>query len=189
MILRTLTPVLSVIIAIILFVFFVNPKYAEIIAVQAQIAEYQDAILKYNNFVNKLDAKIATKVTRSAIENERLDRFVPENINDTQILVDLESLAQRNNLLFGNVEVVSGDMDLVRKSGAAAADVAVKSDELKTTDISFELIGTYEQFKLFLADMEKSMTLFEVVEMSLEADDAPFQQFAITVRAYSLPEM
>jgi len=188
MILRTLTPVLSVIIAIILFIFFVHPKYNEIIVVQAQIAEYQDAILKYNNFVNKLDAKIATKVTRSAIENERLDRFVPENINDTQILVDLESLAQRNNLLFGNVEVSSGDTELVR-SNASEADVVVKSDELKTSDISFELIGTYEQFKMFFTDMEKSMTLFEVVEMSLEANDLPYQQFAVTVRVYSLPEM
>ncbi len=188
MILRTLTPILSVIIAIILFVFFVSPKYDEIIAVQAEIAEYQDAVLKYNTFINKLDAKIATKVTRSAIENEHLDRFVPEIIDETQLLVDLESLARRNNLLFGNIEVSSSDVNLARNN-ADVVDVAVKSDELITSDISFELIGTYEQFKSFLAEMEKSMTLFEVVEMSLDVDESIFQQFAVTVRVYSLPEM
>ena len=188
MILRTLTPVLSIIIAILLFVFFVNPKYKEIIAVQAEIADYKDAISKYNTFVNELDAKITKKSSRPAIENERLDRFVPEVINDAQLLVDIESLARRQSLLFGNVEVESGDVNIMRNN-ASSEEVIEKSDELKTVDINFEVIGTYEQFKSFLLDLEKSMTLFEVVKISLDATDLPFQQFEVTIRAYSLPEM
>ncbi|QQR64543.1 hypothetical protein IPH92_03185 [Candidatus Kaiserbacteria bacterium] len=188
MILRTLTPVLTIIIAILLFVFFVNPKYDEIVAVQAEIAEYEDAVLKYNNFTSKLEAKISTKLNRPAIENERLDRFVPEEIDTTQLLVDIESLSRRHSLLFGNIQVESGDTDLVR-SNATSENVIVKSDELQTADISFAVIGTYEQFKMFLLDIEKSMTLFEVIKISLDADDLPFQQYEVTVRAYSLPEM
>lgn len=188
MILRTLTPVLSVIIALLLFVFFVNPKYKEIVAIQAEIADYKDAILKYNTFVNELDAKITKKLNRPAIENERLDRFVPEKIDDTRLLVDIESLARRHSLLFGNVEVEGGDVKIMRDN-ASSEEVVEKTDELKTTDINFEVIGTYEQFKMFLFDMEKSMTLFEVVKISLDANDLPFQQFEVTVRVYSLPEM
>ena len=188
MILRTLTPVLSVIIAVLLFVFFVSPKYDEILAVQIEIAEYKDAISKYNTFVNELDAKITKKSNRPAIENERLDRFVPEVINDAQLLVDIESLARRQSLLFGNVEVENGDVKIMRDN-ASSEEVVEKSDELKTVDLKFEVIGTYEQFKTFLFEMEKSMTLFEVVKISLDATDLQFQQFEVTVRVYSLPEM
>lgn len=188
MILRTLTPVLSVIIAIILFIFFVHPKYNEIVTVQAEIAEYENAILKYNNFTNNLEAKLAAKKNRSALDNEHLDRLVPDEIDETQLLVDIESLAKRNALLFGNVDVINGGAELIRNTRNEVAAVE-ESDELKTVDISFEVIGTYEQFKAFLADMEKSMTIFEVVEMKIDVDDSAFQQFAVTVRVYSLPKM
>jgi hypothetical protein len=186
MISRTLTPILSFVIALILFVFFVRPQYAEVKTIQADIDAHQKAIAQYTEFSNKLEAKIATKENRSALQNEQLDQLVPDDIDNAQILVDLEALAQRHNLLFGNTEVSSGDTELKRKSDPSA--VEEDGDTLLTSDISFGLIGTYDQFKLFLADLERSLTLFEVIAVTFDSSETVFQQFEVTVRVYALPK-
>ncbi len=187
MISRTLTPILSLVIAIILFVFFVRPQYAEVLSIQSEIDEYQKAITQYTEFTNKLEAKIAAKESRSALQNEQLDQLVPNEIDDAQALVDLEALAQRHNLLFGNTDVSTGDTELQRKTDPAVAEDE-GSDELRTADITFGVIGTYEQFKSFLTDVEKSLSLYEVTQISFDTTESSFQQFEVTVRVYALPK-
>ncbi len=187
MISRTLTPILSLVIALILFVFFVRPQYAEVITIQSEIDEYQKAIAQYAEFTNKLEAKIAAKEGRSALQNEQLDQLVPNEIDDAQALVDIEALAQRYNLLFGNTSVETGDTELKRKSDPATMSEE-GGDELRTADISFGVIGTYDQFKSFLADLEKSLSLYEVTQISFNTGESSFQQFEVTVRVYALPK-
>ena len=185
MILRTLTPFLSLVIAIILFIFVIQPQYIEIVSLNSEVNEYVSATEKYQQFTAKLEEKLATKGSRSALENERLDTLVLEEIDATQLLVDLEVLAKQRNLLFGNVEISAGDIDVKKISNDADAS----GGELTTVDLSFEIVGTYEQFKNFLSDVERSLTLFEVVKMELvSAEESLFQQFAITVRVYALPK-
>lgn len=185
MILRTLTPFLSLVIAIILFIFVIQPQYIEIVSLNSEVNEYVSATEKYQQFTAKLEEKLATKGSRSALENERLDTLVLEEIDATQLLVDLEVLAKQRNLLFGNVEISAGDIDVKKISNDADAS----GGELTTVDLSFEIVGTYEQFKNFLSDVERSLTLFEVVKMELvSTEESLFQQFAITVRVYALPK-
>lgn len=188
MISRTLTPVLSLVIAIILFVFFVRPQYAEVMNIQSEIDEYQKTITQYTEFTNKLEAKISAKESRSALQNEQLEKLVPTEINDAQSLVDLEALAKRHSLLFGNTKVTSGDTELKRKTDPTDS-VVEGSDVLLTADVSFAVIGTYDQFKLFLADLEKSLSIYEVTQISFDTAESSFQQFEVTVRVYALPKM
>lgn len=185
---RTLTPIFSIIIAIIVFVAFVRPQYAEITGIKVEIQEYTNAIDKYNQFSTKLTDKLSIKTNMPAYKNERLDRLVPETIDDAQLLVDIKEIAKRHNLLFGNIQVENGDAELVRKTDGSGATPEV-GDDLKKVDISFETIGTYDQFKEFLTDLENSLTLFEVTKISFTTSDSVFQQFELTVRTYSLPKM
>lgn len=183
---RTTTPILSLLIAVLLFVFFTHPEYVETMDVQKQIGEYQKATATYQKFSATLEEKLAKKSNRSAYEVERLAVLIPNGIDETQYLVDLEALAGRNNLLFGNTSVEDSDFSVVRK-GKEASDASPK-DELTTVDITFEVVGTYDQFKQFLRDLESSLTIFEVTSMSFTVIEGPFQQFKLTVRTYALPE-
>lgn len=185
MILRTLTPFLSIIIAVLLFMFVVQPQYIEVVALQQEAEEYKSATERYQNFTKQLDEKLAKKSSRSALENERLDTLVLDEIDNVQLLVDLETMAKRQNLLFGNIGVEEGDEALRKVTDSTTAT----GEELITSDISFEVVGTYEQFKEFLREIEGSLTLFEVVKIELNSpEESMFQQFALTVRVYALPK-
>ena len=187
MISRTLTPILSIIIAVLIFMFFVSPLYEDILLVRNDISEHKTAIQKYNDFQTKLQEKLSIKTNRSAYDNERLDRVVADSIDDTQILVDLEALAEKHTLLFGNVLVKNTGESLARETKIAPAGT-VTSDELVTADIKFSIIGSYDNLISFFRDLERSLTLYEVVQLSYDVSDSQFQQFDITVRVYALPK-
>lgn len=183
---RTLTPVLSIIIALLLFIFFTQPQYGDITVLQQSIDEYHLAGQKYDTFLNTLNTKLDEKKNQSIVANERLDVLVPNSIDDTRLLVDLEKVAKNNNMLFGNIETKTGDYEV---DSATNEEVGNGLKELYAEDISFEVIGTYDQFKSFLSTIENSLTLFEVTEMSVtETENSAFQQFALTVRTFALPD-
>ena len=149
------------------------------------VTEYQNATAEYHHFMSLLDEKLAQKTNRAsaALDNERLDSFVPDSIDTTKLLVDLEGISNTHHMLFGNVAVDEGDAQV----GASNTGVSLGS-ELATADISFEVVGSYEQFKNFIRDIEHSLTLFEITKISFTSrEDGVFGQYAVTVRAYALP--
>ncbi len=184
---RTFTPITSILIAILLGIFFIQPEYTKTVDTQQQINEYEKAIEQYASFSALLEQKLTDKHSRSVGENEQLDLLVPETVDTAQLLVDLEYLAKSQRLLFGNIVVAGGKIELAHRN---TEDVIGEEsrEELHTLDISFEVIGTYEQFKNYLRDIEQSATLFEVTEIHFVPTEDLYQQFGVTVRVHTLNE-
>lgn len=180
---RTLTPFLSLVIAVLLYVFFTYPEYTKVSQLQAEINQYEEAHDRYSQFEAELERKLAIKNNRPMADNEKLDTLIPAKVDDAELLVILDALTSKHNLLFGNIKTESGEAVL----GDDEMEEGGQSDELASTDISFEVIGTYEQFKSFLMDMEQSLNLFEVTNIDLTAGGGQFQQYSVQVRSYALP--
>lgn len=186
---RTVTPIFSIIIAFVVFFFFTQPMFAEIQSFEAQAEQYEEAVARATELNVELAEKVRQKRSYSAGDLEKLDALVPTQIDEVRILADLSEIALRHNMLFGNVEVTNSEND----PDAPEYDETNFSRTVTYTDfavstISFGLIGTYEQFKSFLADVEKSLVLLEVTEISFTAGEGALQQFEVTVNAYALPQ-
>jgi len=183
---RTITPIFSIIIALVVFFFFVKPMFAEIQQIQGETDQYQQAVGKATELNQLLTALVSKKRSYSAEEIERLEALVPQSVDEVKILADLNELAKSHSMLFGNIKVTSRD-EVVSTGEQTAPSQTVSYDDFVTSDITFGLIGTYEQFKAMLSDLEKSLVLMEITNITLSASDGPLQQFELTVRAYSLP--
>ena len=185
MIIRTLSPFLSIVVAIVLFVLFIKPTYYEADGLRDDALEYRDAVNTYNVFTSDLQKKIDDK-GKDASNEEKLNQLLPEKTDSTQLLVDLKALANQDGLLFGNVVVVEGEALYTGDEQEEGTDN--KRALLAPTDISFELIGTYNQLKSFLTRLESSQVLFEVTSLTFDTtEQSVFQQFSFTVRTYALP--
>ena len=182
---RTLTPILSIIIALLLFLFFIKPQYSEITLLQTEIDEYTNAVESYNDFIAVLDGKLRIKNSRASSDSERLDKLVRTDIDDTRLIVDLEAMVEKHNMLFGNVISSGNDAEL---SSGGTDPAQAQSEELRIADITFDVIGTYEQFKDFLKDLESSLTIYEVINLAFNVTEGTFQQFSVKVRSYALPK-
>ena len=185
---RTLTPVFSIIIAVLLYFFFISPALDDISATRAETDIYNDAINRYGIFNEKLEHSLSIKRDQNPVTVERLNQLVPLSVESAEILASLESIAVSHNMLFGNITTASEGFSVSNNAKNSSNQAGVINAELQTTDISFELVGTYEQLQEFLKDTENSLTLLEVTDISFTASDGLFEQFAITVRSYALPK-
>lgn len=188
---RTVTPIVSIILAVLLFMFFVQPQYELVKGLRKDRDDYRNATIQYAEFDQKLQAKIKQKNDFSMSDKERLEEFMPSELDSSVLLVKLEHMAKQNNMLFGNIKADDdAGKELLGRANQAeeGSDGGGHSNELVSLDIDFSVIGTYSQFKDFLSDIENSLTLFEIIDISLEeGGETQFQQYSLTVRSFALP--
>lgn len=180
---RILGPILSILIAFAAFFFFVKPIYTEVQAVQAETKAYEEASAKATEFNTLLTSLLQKKNSFNALELDRLETLVPGEIDGVKALVDLERLAGSQGLIFNHVAI-----DLLGGEGEDDSDeeVVVTEDGLGTLDISFNVVGTYADFKSFLESLEKSLVLMDVTEIAFQTAEGELTNYTVTVRLYAL---
>ncbi len=186
---RTITPIFSIIIALVVFFFYAKPMFAEIKLIQGEAEQYEEAAGKAVELNQTLASLINKKRSYSADDLERLDALVPTTLDEVKVLTDLSEIAKSHNMLFGNIKVANAevaDSTLVTE-GDGASTQSLSYNDFTNTTIDFSLIGTYDQFKSFLADVEKSLVLLEVTNINFESGEGQLQQYTLAVQIYSLP--
>lgn len=181
---RTLTPIFSILIAIFVFFFVARPMFVEIKNVQDETEEYERAVVQAEALNQKLNALLAEKNQFSDLQKENLEIFLPSSINEVRILTDLKEMAVGHRMMLGNVQV-SDEATVINEQNASGGMVSYS--DLVSADISFALIGTYDQFKAMLRDIERSLVLMEVINVTFSASEGDLMQFDVAVRVYALP--
>ena len=184
----TLTPILSIVVAILAYLFYTQPEYDKVLALKDNIAKHEEAVSKYTEFNSEM-SRLQTKMNGiSQSDKERLQLLIPTKIDTTHLLVDLEKIAEESGVLFGNVEAEEEQHARELTDEELFNSSSIDTTTLTSTDISFAIIGNYEQFKGFLKKLEGSLPLFEITEISLETSEETFQQFEVSIRAFAIPE-
>jgi Tfp pilus assembly protein PilO len=185
---RTITPILSILIALFVFFFFVQPRLDTIKVIRAETEKYDDAVNRATELNALLSNLLAQKNQITNFDQDRLSALVPSEVDEVKLLVDLNEIARSHNMLIGNIMVEQSGVNSFAEVQTGNAD-AVTIEDFAYSDISFGLIGTYEQFKAMLQDMEQSLVLMEIVNLAFSSGRGTLQQFDITVRAYALPQV
>jgi acetolactate synthase small subunit len=157
--------------------------FAEVKLLQNEVDKYVEVIETATERNDELKQKYTEMTDHEKPKVERLNTLVPSSIDEIKILTDLAEMAGRHNMLFGNVSVSNNEIE--KKDDTDAFAVAFK--DLESTDLQFSLIGTYEQFKAFLGEVESSLVLLEVNGVAFTSGEGLFQQYELSVRVYALP--
>jgi len=185
---RTITPILSIAIALFVFFFFVQPRLDTIKLLRAEAQQYEDAVERATELNALLSNLITQKNSINQVNQERLNALIPTEIDEVRLLVDLNEIARSHNMLIGNIQVDQGDSNNSAETESENGGI-VDIENFVHSDISFGLIGTYEQFKEMLRDIEQSLIRMEVINITFNAGEGTLQQFDVTVRAYALPNV
>ncbi len=184
----TLTPALSILVAILVFFFFTQEHFAQAQKTQAEIKAHEEARDKYAEFNETVRALLAKRDGVSLAERERLDLLIPSKIDVTRLVVDLEKIARDSGMLFGNIKATEDKANKQITSTEDTDTSEIDTGSLETADISFDVIGTYEQFKALMETIEGSLPLFEVTKITLQVSDEVFQKYEVSVRTFSIPD-
>lgn len=182
-------PFICLLVAIGLFFVYINPtRTGSIAASKAQIASYESALAAADRFAEKQGELIVARANIPSEGLARLEAFLPDGVDNVQIILDLTALAARSGITlsdFDTTEAASGG------TGTAAAPTAEglpleSGDPIDSLDLTVSATGNYASFRAFLEGIEQSLRLLDVVNVSVVDSETGVYTYDMTIRLYWL---
>lgn len=180
---QKLFPVVLILIAVGLFFVYTSPTYS------GPVAEAQTRIRSYNSALEAADAfkerESELAIQRDAIAPEalaRLEAFLPDSVNNIQLILDLDALAARSGVRLSNFAV-----DEASSPSGGEGELALESSNpVGSLEVTVTAAGTYAAFVNFLEAAEKSLRMLDVVALSVTSTDNGIYTYDVTFRIYWL---
>ena len=188
-----LFPILAVLITIGLFVFYIDPTYnGQIAQAKSQIANYDSALTAASQFNQKESQLIAEQNQIPATSIQRVAAYLPDGVDNVQLILDLDSLAARSGLTLSNFAVSNNSSDSNTTTGAPTPAAGTKVPTLSgasasnSLDLSVSATGTYSAFRTFLAAAEQSLRPLDVTSLTINDSATGVYTYQVTFRIYWL---
>jgi len=175
-------PVLLILIAIGLFFGYVNPTYTgAVAALRTEIQGYDAALAAADKFAEKERALLAERNSIPAEGLARIESFLPDGVDNVQLILDLNSLASRSGLTLSNFDVGTP----AETSGGDRLSLASESP-VESLDISVSATGSYAALKTFLLGAEWSLRPLDLTDISISESKTGVYTYDLTFRIYWL---
>lgn len=179
---KNATAILLILISVGLFYVFIDPTYAEI---QKQLVEkgaYDEALNNSqkvmgirDELLNKYNGFLPTDISR-------LMKLLPDQINNIRLIIEIDSVAARHNMAIRDVQ-------LAMNSATANPNnqtLEIISDPYGTGSITFKVSGTYEEFLLFVKDLEKSLRIIDIADIGFKSTTGSNSSQAVDLYEYEM---
>jgi Tfp pilus assembly protein PilO len=185
---RTLFALLGVGGAVALFLLYTKPAYDSVQALQAENESYDLALEKAAELQRLKQSLLSRYNAFNPADIERLHKLLPDHIDNVRLILDLDTLASRHGLAIQNMAVSrpgeedTGNRNVIGPSRASFDSVT----------FSFATAATYDDIQIFLADLEDSLRIVDLVSLSIDggglqpSGGEPVYNFSITLRTYWL---
>lgn len=183
---RFLLPILLVAAAIGLFALYTNPTYQAaggIKDLQAKEKSYDDALNQSQELKRVREQLLARYNTFSTEEREKLEDFLPDNVDNIRLVIDINNIAARHSLSVKNLQL--GD---TKDGSAVRSDSAVGAPggAVGTVDLGFTVTADYDNFLAFLSDLEHSLRIVDVEKISFQVGEKSLNDYTLSIRTYWL---
>lgn len=175
---RAFTPILLLIVSVGIFFLYIDPKYQEIKILRAEEAQYNDALNKSKELQKERD-KIKDKFNKiPAAEVERLEKFLPDNVDNVRLINDLEAIVGRYGAHLRNIRIGT--------PAASQRDVLGDVSKYGILTLEFSIQTSYKNFLLILRDLEDSLRLADVTSISFLSSDNDTSDYSLAIKTYWL---
>jgi hypothetical protein len=163
-----------------------------ITAAQQQIASYDSALAAADTF-NQKEADLTTQ--RNAISSADLNRlttYMPDGVDNIQLIVDLDALAARSGVALSGFSIQNNAVPAAGSADASSTPSGGSSPSPQSTSLtnSLDLVvtatGTYNAFQSFLTTAEQSSRPLDITSLTLKDSSTGVYTYAITFRIYWL---
>lgn len=182
---KTVSSILFILAAILLFVFYTNPTYTSIDGIKAQISSYEEALVNAQKLREVRKQRIETYNKITPEQQQNLSKLVPDTVDNIKLIIDIDRIAQRYSLDIKNIRIDQGTADA--KSGSASGGSATNGQLGQgVITLSFSVTASYERIMEFLKDLERSLRIVDVTSFGFASGPNNQYDFAITFKTYWL---
>lgn len=174
-------PLIFLVVAVALFFIYIEPVYGVVRELQGEEARRIEALDRARELQSELARLETRRAAFTAEDLEKLGKLLPDNVDNVRLALDLDSMASAYNMRVNEVEVeteAEGEGEAVVDTGSPYRSVV----------LSFTVSASYENLVAFLKDVERSLRIVDVVELSFEPlTEGDVREYAISVQTYWLP--
>lgn len=176
---QIIAPIIAIIIAAGAFFGYIDPTYENIKETQADIEEYDQALVKSRELEEVRDDLLIKFNQFNEQKLERLKKILPDNVDSVRLIMDIDSIASRYGLTIRDFQL--------NESSRSDGELPTENEtRVETTNLSFKVTASYQNFIAFMEDLEKSLRLVDVTNISFNASDINLYEFEINLRTYWL---
>jgi hypothetical protein len=184
MILSRLIPLFFLLAAAGLFFGYTQPTRSGSVAEhEYELSQLTVALDAARQFADKEEVLTRERAAIAPEQIARLEAFLPDAVDNVQLIVDLNALAARSGITLSGFDILGSPASQEAPDETLALEGAEPTDSI---DLSVAAEGTYASFRTFLAGVEQSLRPLDIVELSVEDSDTGVYSYDITFRIYWL---
>ncbi len=185
---KNLTSILLIIIAIGIYFTFTRGKLAELDGIKEVNAQYKKAIDDFGILVQKRNAVIEQYNQLSADDRDRLEKMLPDNVDNVRLIIDVNGVAARHGLSIREVVTSADKNENSQQTDEQLGGIGVTNDEPKydIVTLSFKVKSNYQDFINFLKDLESSLRIIDISKISLTTGEGNVYDYEVDISTYWL---
>jgi Tfp pilus assembly protein PilO len=173
---RALLPILLIIIALITFFWWTNPHYENVKLLQTQLGESNAALARAQELEDVRKKLVDKENTFSQSDLAKLQKFLPDNIDNIRLFLDVQGVASRYGTSIQDISVADQGSKIASTQAIGPSD-----KQYGQMALGFSINISYENLSLFLKDLEKGLRIVEIKSLSFATDDKNPNLYKVSV--------
>jgi hypothetical protein len=161
--------------------FFVYPSFQEVQLIQQEKSAHLASLEMMNNIESKKN-QLLTEYDKISIEDRKnIDTVLPSSLNLVRLISQIDAVASKYGIAIDKISSRDNDMS---SGGSIESGPSLKP--FRSSIISFYFISTYENFKLLMNGLEKSLRIIDIKTVKLEVQEGGLNQYTVEFETYWL---
>lgn len=176
---KNIISIILILAAVVLFALFTNPRFAGIDRLSEEVAAFDNALDRSKELISLRDALLTRYNSIPTETIDRISTMLPDSIDTVRLIIDIDALASRYGMSLNNISIGSTE--------DVADGIGPSGDLYGTLTLSFTVASTYDRFRAFLSDLERSLRIIDVTSISFGTQtEAGLTPYTITFNTYWL---
>ena len=184
---KNVTPIILIILALGIYFTFTRTKLNDLSAIKEVNLQYQHALNNSERLVKVRDSVLKTYNDISADDRERLEKMLPDNVDNVRLIIDANGVAARHGLAIKNVKTSATNANITTPAPVGRGTASVPNS-YDTVTLSFNVNTNYQTFIDFLKDLEASLRIMDISRITLNVSDTGIYEYGVEIKTYWLKQ-
>lgn len=187
---KNILPIVLIVLAIGIYFTFTDGQIESAKAIQEVNSRYDSAITNARKLVSVRDSVLKSYNSISDDDRVRLEKMLPDNIDNVRLIIDVNSIGTRHGVVLRNVHTSANDTAKASAStgGGGTLSGGGGTTQYNTVTIAFSVSTTYENFISLIQDIERSLRVMDIASVTLNSNDNGVYDYGVEIKTYWLKQ-
>ncbi len=188
---KGVAPILLLILAVGVYFTFTKSKVDEIKSIKTVNAGYEEALENVEKLIKVRDGVLKTYNSIDEVDRRRLDKIIPNNIDNVRLIIDIKGIGEQHGLTLRNVKTSAKSAATTNSAngvgiGSEVSAYGSDSSKYETVTLSFEVAASYKSFVELLKSIESSLRILDISKIDIIANDTNIYDYEVELKTYWL---